>query len=883
MRLATCVLVASIIPATVNHARAQSITAQLSGTIYDQQRGLVPDVAVTVVSLVTGQRSATVADTTGHFRVVGLVPGLYAVELRRDGFNTLHRTVTLTVDDHAEIAFTLGLAGVTHEVDVALSSRPEAIASRRLFTTTDIDNLPVAERDFTTLAMLAPGIHQNQVGTGSSTGITASGQTGRNNTYLVDGMTLDDTQLGSARGGLSLDTVREFVVLSNGFSAEYGQASGAVISVATRSGANQRFGRVFYDHRDDAWDATPHEAHLATPPLESAPYEQKIGGGFLGGPIVRDREFYFTSIEQTMLDTEAIITSPLLHTFRPAADAHVPSRDRITQAFARADVAAGSFGSLSPRTRVQRTSVANLFVPADVGIAAPERANDFVVLNTDAALVHNRVWRATRMNEFRGQFARRNLDRVSHCPDCPAEDHPSFKLGKYTSVPNGSTEERWQFADALTTNVSNRLGEQTFKAGADVSLIQVSSRGLQDKDGTFTFSGDAPFDPLVEATYPTRYTQTFGEPALRIDHRVYAAFVQDRWKVGAATVDIGVRGDYDNAPGASGDTNDIAPRLAAAFDPWRTGRTVFHGGYGRYYDQIPLSIAIAALQGQSSLQIFVQNPDYQSHANPMGHRELKPNTSRLLDMSVPRTDQFMAGVTHVWSPAFVVSADVVKARGRHLLLTRDLNYPQFDLPLSPRPNPHYQKIVAVDSTGHSWYRAVQIGVESLTARKLSWSAAYTWSLTERDTEDYTFSPQDQMKPEAERGPAANDTRHQFVATAQSALPWGLRLSPVVALHSAVPYTITLGRDANHDLVNNDRPPGVSRNSARGGGFIQADVLLAKAYRRGNRTIQGIVEVFNVANRANWTGVDGRQSAPTPGVPTAAGPSRQIQVGLRVDF
>ena len=93
-----------------------------------------------------------------------------------------------------------------------------------------------------------------------------------------------------------------------------------------------------------------------------------------------------------------------------------------------------------------------------------------------------------------------------------------------------------------------------------------------------------------------------------------------------ATFDLGVRWDYDDAPGASHDRSDIAPRLTIAVDPWRSGQTVLRGGYGRYYDQIPLSIAIGALQAQSSVQIFVRNPDYQSHTNPNGQIELPPNT-----------------------------------------------------------------------------------------------------------------------------------------------------------------------------------------------------------------------------------------------------------------
>ena len=107
--------------------------------------------------------------------------------------------------------------------------------------------------------------------------------------------------------------------------------------------------------------------------------------------MVRNRMFYFGSLEYTRLDTEAIITSPLLQTFEEGAEAHLPSPQRTAQAFARADIRVGSSGSLSPRARVQRESTGNVFLPVDVGIAAPERANDVVSVNSDGGVVHNLV------------------------------------------------------------------------------------------------------------------------------------------------------------------------------------------------------------------------------------------------------------------------------------------------------------------------------------------------------------------------------------------------------------------------------------------------------------------------------------------------------------
>src|SRR5688500_19316177 len=132
----------------------------------------------------------------------------------------------------------------------------------------------------------------------SAVGITAAGQNGRNNTFLIDGLSIDDNRLSNIRGTLSLDAISEFMVLSNGFSAEHGQASGAVISLLTRSGSNQYKGRAFYYHRDDRWDATPGAADLVSAHEAKSKLEQRGVGGVVGGSFGRRPVFFFGSTRQ---------------------------------------------------------------------------------------------------------------------------------------------------------------------------------------------------------------------------------------------------------------------------------------------------------------------------------------------------------------------------------------------------------------------------------------------------------------------------------------------------------------------------------------------------------------------------------------------------------
>ena len=160
-------------------------------------------------------------------------------------------------------------------------------------------------RTFTALAQTAPGV----TGVGGG-GVNAGGQLSRNNSYRIDGVSNDNNVLASPRGGLSMEAVREYVVIANQFTAEHGDASGAIVSVVTRAGTNQLQGRGFLFHRDESFDAQ--DPFSKAQGSGKAPFSQQRFGAFLGGPIKRDRMHYFGTYEGLRLDQTAVITSPLV-------------------------------------------------------------------------------------------------------------------------------------------------------------------------------------------------------------------------------------------------------------------------------------------------------------------------------------------------------------------------------------------------------------------------------------------------------------------------------------------------------------------------------------------------------------------------------------------
>jgi hypothetical protein len=333
-----------------------------------------------------------------------------------------------------------------------------------------------------------------------------------------------------SRGTLPPDAIRELVVLSNNFQAEFGQASGAIVTVVTRSGTNQFAGRGFHYHRDNRWDASSYAGRLASPPVPDSTFEQKVIGGFFGGPIVRNRAFFFASVDYTRLDTEAIITSKVLHDFRLDAPTHIPAAQRVPLVLGRADLALSPSHLLTLRYRVQPSTMKNSFGANDVGSAAPERAFDVRIRQEDVALIYGAARGPRVFNELRTQLARGRFDRDDpNCQGCWEEDHLSIRLGKLNQIPNGQTEDRWQIADTFTLLPSRLMGEHSLKAGVDLSVVALNARGLQDADGTYNFRTDLPFDG-TSSTRPSQYTQSFGPRTLDLQHTLAAAFLQDQWK-----------------------------------------------------------------------------------------------------------------------------------------------------------------------------------------------------------------------------------------------------------------------------------------------------------------------------------------------------------------
>jgi hypothetical protein len=878
----------------------------LQGSVLDDQGLALPGATVTLTNTETGWTRALVTDADGRYRAPALPPGIYAIKAELSGFAVAVRNrVPLTLGQELTVNMALQVATLAETITVTGEAPLVETTSNTLGTSVSreqLDALPVPGRTFTALAQTAPGV----TGVGGG-GVNAGGQLDRNNSYRIDGVSNDNNVLASPRGGLSMEAVREYVVIANQFAAEHGDASGAIVSVVTRAGTNELQGRGFLFHRDESFDAQ--DPFSKAQGSGKAPFSQQRFGAFLGGPLRRDRAHYFGTYEGLRLDETSVVTSPLV----PLDQREIPNNTQGNQYFGRVDLRATENHTMFLRYRLDDQKELNSGVG---GLNTIERRRDAINRNQDAVLSYTAVLSSRTLNEVRVQFGRHFADNiVPWSLDSPTINRPSGNFGKAANMPQGRTEDRWQ----IVNNLSYSLGGHDMKFGVDYSKIRAESYFHNNTGGTFTFATDRPFDPNDLTTYPTQYTRNIGDPNLIRPNDVIGLFAQDSWHVRQnLTLNYGARWDHENAfkqaTGVEDASLNIAPRVGFAWDPKNDQKTVVRGGGGLYYSKVFLNITGNIMLARRFVGVTVINPGF---PDPFSRGTQAPQSAPSTtvapeEVNTPVTRQLSIGIKRELFAGIAVSADFVNSRGRNLYNAPDVNAPD---PLTGRrPDPNFLRITQYQTTGNSWYNGLLLGLERRAGgRGPQIGISYTLSKQERDVEDFGFTPQDNYNRAAEKGPADNDRRHQLVTNIVWALPAGFQIGLFAQARSALPFNVTTGVDNNRDAqTTTDRPDlanpngdprdrstynanftgrsgNLPRNYARGDGYFEAHLRLSKfinlSRARLNR-LEVFAEALNVTNHVNYARPTGNLRSSSFGRATeihADSSPRQVELGFRVDF
>ncbi len=556
-------------------------------------------------------------DAEGRFRIAAVPPGAYEISAEMQGFGrSVRRGVNLTVGAEAVINFELAVAGVTEQLTVQADAPVIETTTSAIQSTIrreQIDLLPLAGRDYTGVIRLVPGAAANN----SSYGF--GGSRGRSNTFMLDGVDNSDEISGYAHQSPALDSIQEVQVLVNGFKAEYGQASGGVVNVITRTGTNQLRGTAFTLFQDEDLRSRSPYANRALP---KDPSQRIQYGATVGGPIRQNRTHFFATYERDDRDTVSASTYTLpssqqvagaaASTLKFLADNNIdisrfgtggtqrlarPEFVDVHKATARIDQLVNQDQYFTVRYLLDSNDQPS----GESGTLLDYNGGRTYLKTQYVNFNHKWVLGPTTLNEAYVQYGNHHEEIDAIYNTIPRVGvSGAFDLGSTTSF-NPVTNHVVAFNNNLTwTKAGTRTGEHVIKTGAQLKVLRSDSFFDSNFRGTWTFPNTAAF----LAGTPSRYTANQGDSSLERPNETYGFFLQDDWRPQPSlTLNLGLRYDYESAktqalvavngepgPGISGDKDNISPRVGFAWSPRGDTRQVIYGGSGIYYDQVILNI-----------------------------------------------------------------------------------------------------------------------------------------------------------------------------------------------------------------------------------------------------------------------------------------------------
>ena len=936
VRSVAVTLLSTFVPAS---AAAQSLGAVLSGIVSDETGARLPNATLTVTNVSNGRTYTAISDVEGAYRIVALQPARYRVDVSLDGFERFEQDITLTVGSESILNVPLLVARVTQVVTVAPSQPLVDVAQSQpssIVTDDQIRALPELGRNFLVLAQLVPGSGPLNASVGRFMTTKFGGPADQRSgfTTLIDGGDVDDAQWGSPTINVTQEGIQEFKVFRYQFDAQYGNALNAVVSVITKSGANQFDGSAFYFGRDDALNARNAFAR------EKPNFRERRLGASLGGPIVRNQSHLFGAYESDDVETARIIALPATSRFAASENGVFPASSDDRMAVVRLDHRFSPDHSLFIRYGSAWQSVIRSapFPTSDTAQTDTFNRAYSVVAEDDRSLS------SRTLNALRVHWFRQASGGVAHRADRGvAEAWGGFNHG----IVNGGDlldfpRTEVAIADAIYTSTARH----DIKVGGEFTFGTNELRSQFFMDGLFRFSSETPFNPAVQSTWPLSYLQQ--TPSVHTyKSRQIALFVQDDWRVAdRVRLNLGLRYDLDptlrindfyhqalNDPALAGlsafvssdrgtDTNNLQPRVGATFDLRGDGALVLRGGWGMYVARNRPWFQVRSMNQLGSSALLVENRA-QLRFYPDVAAVLAGGAAKQLGTVIP--DDFVqsyalnttVGVGWQFGSASSLDVDYVHSYGAKQYGTTDRNLPPSGPigPDNPRPVPQFGQVGMLENYTKSWYDALESQFRTRLADSGSLQLSYTLSRTYLDGVDFFLNQRGTQRTPQERGYSPSDQWHNFTLAASYALPADVNVSGILKLISGSPILVQAGGDLDGDgSTMGDRPPGLPITVGRGDVAEQLrlinqfratinrppvdpqlleldeyhtlDVRVAKTLSLGGRRrLELLLEAFNVTNHVNYASANVNRSMNSPSflTRTAARDARQVQWGVRFSF
>jgi hypothetical protein len=792
-------------------AQARLTGADLSGTVRDESGAVLPGATVTVTNVATNLSRTAITDSRGLYRAAALAPGTYRVSVSLSGFAPLTRDeLVLALGQAPEVDFTLKVAGSREDITVVGEASLVDLDHTGVSTVVgqpQIEGLPINLRNFLSFSIITPGVTNDrtpQQGASATSGLSFGGQRARSNNIMVDGLDNNDPIVGSVRATFSQEAIREFQVLTNSYSAEFGKASGGVVNIVTKSGTNQFHGNAFLYFRDEALNAKDHfekeDVFGNALNREKAPFSQYQWGGILGGPLVKDRTFFFLSFEKVDVKANNFVNidpgaAAILRTAGfPVELGNVPYSLTTTELLGKIDHQWSPNHQFVLRGNYADTDNEN--IEPFGGIVARSRGANQGRTDWSLAASQTDILSARWVNEARVQFAHEDQLIRSLDPNCGGlcdtndKGGPTLELtgvasvGRQRFTPQPRLNERIQ----LTDTVSYFGGNHALKAGLDFNYINTKNTALPlHFGGRYIFAtlpgtvlaaiGQAPrAAPILPAEavalgLPAAYVQGYGVTGESYKDVDFSLFVQDDWKISSRlTLKGGVRYQrqrpYDDITytvsdlnGATRsykyakDNNNFAPRVALAFDPKGDGKTSLHAAYGIFYDNQIIAVAQIGngIDGSADgvRTLVLRFPATVAPWRAPGHRIPEPTTpfpSLVISpdpgAQTPYSHQAAVGFDRALGNDMSLAANFVYVRGQKQLGTLDYNPIVPSLGAGRRPNDvggragTSASVLQYTSFGETWYKGLTVSLQKRLSRNYQFLVSYTLSKAEDNSTDF---------------------------------------------------------------------------------------------------------------------------------------------------
>ena len=912
--------------AAVCTAQHNVTSATLSGRIEDARGAVVSGANITATHVETNQQTTTTSDSDGRYRFPYLRIGDYELRIEADGFSTVKRQFTVTIGEALDLPIKLDVAAVAAQVNIQ-SDVPMVETVRTQITETirpnEINELPLNGRNYLDLALLVPGVSPTNTGSNQrfaetsavpGQGISIAGQRNLYNSFIVDGVSANDDAADLTGTYYSEEVIDQFQVVTSGGVAEFGRTSGGVVNILTKSGTNDWRGGLYGFFRNQRFDARNPLAPTKDL-LTQAQY-----GATIGGPLRRERTFFFSNFEQTRRNYSAVLTiSPVAvnainnrlqsvnYPGSLVTTGVVPASFDTTNFFTRVDHTINQRNQLNARYSLYHIEAVNSRSVG--GLNAVSRGTGLDDTDQTVVVSNATIFSPRTLNEVRVQYTNSRLDAPVNDETGPAVNIAGVaNFGTATVSPLARDINLFEAVD----NVSIQRGNHALKFGGNFLYNRVNIVFPGALQGVYAFSSLSNF---LTGNY-LNFQQAFGAPSQFQSNPNFGVFVQDEWKVRRdLTLNLGLRYDAQFLPDPiQTDHGNFAPRFGIVWAPGDR-KTVVRASFGLYYDRIPLRATSNALQRDGSKYLVVQLSPTQPGApvfpNVLGVQPstlpTKPNITRIdPNIEASYTEQANLQIERELPGNAVVSVGYLHLRGLHLILSRNMNVPTVPasagVPNLGRPDPNWGNISRFESSGDSYYDGMVVSFNKRASRWANVRVSYTLSKTIDDAGNFFFSTvQDNFNIRDDRGLSDNDQRHRLVVSGSFEAPatgkptgWervlrDFQFGYIFTYASRLPFNVLLGTDRNFDTNNNDRPVGVGRNTGRGFDFASLDLRVSRRIRFNERVdVQLIAEGFNVLNRPNFSVPNNTFGSfvtplPTFGRPTQAFDPRQFQFGVKLHF